>query len=185
MNRPIAWARYVQACRAREVPIDGGLARFAARYHVATSFTELQFNNLGQSAVLGYTCAFRSGLAYSALESLDRALGSRRRKTPVLSAEVEQMFAHTRAEKLRTMLADELDDKKLISRLESIANGREHTEVAPLAAGVRHVVFHGGFTAYGSGAARSPFVRDLLDQLASATLLAADARFERHLDEQA
>jgi hypothetical protein len=145
----------------------------------------MQFHNLAQDAELGYTAAFRSGLAYSALEALDRALGDRGRVTPIVSTEVAAMFTSARSTKLLALLSDELDDARLVTRIDAVAEGSEASDVAALAAGVRHVVFHGGFTAYGSGAARSTFVRNLLNQLATATLLAADARFERYLDEQA
>jgi hypothetical protein len=161
------------------------LARFAARYRVATTLTGLQFSGLGKDAELGYTSAFRCGLAYSALETLDRALGARRRVTPIVSPEVAKALTLAPAKKLMAMLAAELDDGRLVERVGAIAEGRESSDVAALAAGVRHVVFHGGFTAYGSGAARSVSVRSLLQQLSEATLRAADERFERYLDDQA
>lgn len=185
MNSPHQWDRYTQACSSNGLTIDGGLARFAARYRVATTLTGMQFSDLGQDSELGYTAAFRCGLAYSALESLDRALGARGRVTPIVSPRVASALRSARAEKLLTLLAAELDDSGLVDRIAAIAEDRETADVAPLAAGIRHIVFHGGFTAHGSGAARSASVRSLLEQLSEATLHAADARFERYLDDQA
>jgi hypothetical protein len=165
--------------------IEGGLARFAARYRVATTLTGMHFSGLAQDSELGYTAAFRCGLAYSALEALDRALGARGRVTPIVSPQVASALRSTRAEKLMALLAAELDDSRLVDRIAAMPEGRETADVAPLAAGIRHVVFHGGFTSHGSGAARSASVRSLLEKLSEATLGAADARFERYLDDQA
>lgn len=184
MTSPLGWSRCAQACERRGAPLDGALVRFAARYRVATTLTGLQFDGLGKNAELGYTTALRCSLAYSALETLDRALGARRRVTPIESSEVARALTMARAEKLRAMLAAELDDRRLVERIDAIAEGRESSDVAALAAGVRHAVFHGGFTAYGSGAATSASVRSLLRHLSEATLLAANERFARYLDDQ-
>jgi hypothetical protein len=55
----------------------------------------------------------------------------------------------------------------------------------PVARALRHTVFHGEFTAYGAGAAKSKTVRRFLDDLRDALLLTADVQFELYLDENA
>ena len=72
-------------------------------------------------------------------------------------------------------------------RLDSGAGHSDITcvDVMPIAAGIRHLVFHGDFTAYGTGAAQSKTSRAFLNALAAAVLDAADIDFERHLDHEA
>lgn len=185
MSRPRDWHRYTTWLAAEDRAIDTGLARFAARYRVATTLTSMQFTGLGQAATDGYTCALRAALAYSALESLDQALYGKAGQTEVYSDQVARSFASPRAAKLQQLLAMELTSNKTKDAVADLANADGATDVSPLAAGVRHLVFHGAFTAYGAGAAQSKSVRALLDDLAAATLQAADDALELHLDRQA
>lgn len=185
MTRPRNWHRYTTWIETKKYPIDTGLARFAARYRIATSLTALEFDGLGQAATAGYTSALRAALAYSALEAFDQAKYGKPGRTQVRSAHVARSFAGAGAVKLQALLAAELTNNKLRTSVAEISANRSGADVSSLAAGVRHLVFHGDFTAYGSGAAQSKSVRMLLDNLSEATLLAADDAFELYLDREA
>lgn len=184
MSQPREWRRYTTWLKAEGQVIDAGLARFAARYRVAFTLTSLEFNGLGPAAAAGYTAALRAALAYSALEAFDQALFGRAGATRIQSTQVAHAFASHRAARLQGLLASELTKKKLKERLTELAEGKAGDDVTALAEGVRHLVFHGDFTAYGAGAAQSRSVRTLLDDLAVATLLAADDAFHQHLDQE-
>ena len=124
MTRPRDWQRYTNWLTAEHQDIDPRLARFAARYRIATTLTALEFNGLGQAATAGYTSALRAALAYSALEAFDQARYGKVGQTKIRSDVVARSFASPRLVKLRELLAAELTSNKLRASVAEITQGR-------------------------------------------------------------
>jgi hypothetical protein len=62
--------------------------------------------------------------------------------------------------------------------------GSRSTDVRPIAARIRHLMFHGVFTAHGSSLATSATRRQAFIDLADSVLEAADRRFTAWVNEQ-
>ena len=185
MVHPRSWNRYTSALAMGSSRVDQGLSRFAARYRLAKSFERLQLRGFGADATEGYSSAMKVALAYSAQEALDAALGRKPGRTSINSADLATAFRKPGLVKLREVLGADLDSDKLTGRISKVYSDITCVDVMPIAAGIRHLVFHGDFTAYGTGAAQSKTSRAFLNALAAAVLDAADIDFERHLDHAA
>lgn len=184
MSHPRAWSRYVQALGKTAKP-DAGLARFNARFHLATSFEGVLLDGVAERTAEAYSSGIRVALAYSALEALDSALGKRIARVRLTDAELARRYRSQTCKTLRALLDESSQSAHLQSQLKILGADPEVDDVMPVAAAVRHLVFHGDFTAHGSGAAQSVGVRTFLDDLAGALLLRADDQFELHLDREA
>lgn len=184
MTHPHAWNRYVRALGKNPKP-DAGLSRFNARFHLATSFEGVRLAGMTQRTELAYSAGVRVALSYSALEALDSALGKRAARSRLPDAKLARRYRSASCRKLRELLEDSAQSSSLKHQLEALATDSEASDVMPAAAAVRHLVFHGDFTAHGSGAAQSAAVRDFLDDLSGALINRADDQFELHLDREA
>lgn len=179
MGNPSAWKRYVSAVGGKPAP---DLARFAARYALASSFESVQFSDLAQATAAAYSSAMRCALAYSALESLNKSLGSMRGRRHLEDAAIAKVYRSAGAAKLRSFLEDGVN-RTLRTRLDQCAS--EGNDVLPVAEAIRHLMFHGDFTAHGAGAAQSKSVQAMINDLAVAVLAKADSNFELYCDREA
>ena len=184
MTHPRVWNRYVRALGKTAKP-DTGLSRFNARYNLATSFDGVTLTDVSERTAEAYSSGIRVALAYSALEALDSALGKRIARARLTDAELARRYRSRTCKTLRALLDESSQSAHLQSQLKSLGVDPKVDDVMPVAAAVRHLVFHGDFTAHGSGAAQSVGVRSFLDDLAGALLLRADHQFELHLDREA
>jgi len=184
MPYPSAWRRYITAPSVSGDP-SPECARFSARYHLASAFDGVRLNGVADATAEAYSRALGVSLAYSALEALDKATGSRGTAHIVGDERLARVYRSTGLLKLRSLLESTADTPRLRDQLEVVATDHDHANVMPVARAIRHAVFHGDFTAYGAGAARSKSVRNFLDDLKSALLDTSDAQFELYLDRQA
>lgn len=182
MGNPQGWQRYLVAQKRSGERVDAGMARFAARFALANATTGIELEGLKAAAQAGYSAALRVGMAYSALEALDTATGHSKRVTPVVSEQIARRFRDPKLSKLHSILVTELDAPRLVGSIEALLEAEGAADVAPVAAGIRHLFFHGDLSAYGAGLAQSATARKLLLELADATLAAADAGFTEYLD---
>lgn len=184
MAHPRAWRRYVGLLGKGKSP-EVGLARFSARFHLATCFAGVMLRDLSERATAAYSAGIRVALSYSALEALDSALGKRIARAQLSDRALAARYRSQACDSLRSLLEESSQSMQLQGQLEALALGSEVDDVMPVAAAVRHLVFHGDFTAHGSGAAQSAHVRRFLDDLADALLARADDQFELYLDREA
>lgn len=179
-----AWSRYVLALGKKGKP-DPGLARFNARFNLATSFEGVSLAGVSDRTVQAYSSGIRVALAYSALEALDSALGKRIARTRMSDENLARRYRSQTCDGLRELLEESTQASQVQHQLQILASDKDADDVMPVAASVRHLVFHGDFTAHGSGAAQSAGVRKFLDDLANALILRADDQFELYLDREA
>jgi len=179
---PKAWGRYRSLVREGMAPESAEANRFRARFRMAGDVTTVLFQTTSEATGLGYACGLRVALAYSALETLERAVrsesGGSIAKTPIEDSSLAERLRAQHMRKLAVLLQQEKAPRgKLLDGLitDFFAVGGD-ANVRPIAEKVRHLVFHGAFTAHGAGIV-SGRQRQVLDDLAAAILAAADDRF--------
>jgi hypothetical protein len=182
MSNPSAWKRYISAVGGKPAP---EFARFAARYNVATSIEGLQIVGFSDATQEAYNAAMQAALAYSALEALNKALSDKRGTRHLPDPALAKNYRASSSTKLREFLMASVDNKALIGRLASLASDEANDDVLPVAEGIRHLMFHGDFTAHGAGAAQSKATRGFISSLADAILVRANSNFELYLDREA
>ncbi len=183
MANPTAWRRYIQALKGASP--HPGLARFAARFNLATAFDGVNLEGVAQPTVAAYSAAIRVSLSYSAVEALDSALGRRTGRDLLPSSELAGEYRSRSCDHLRRQLEELTQSGALRVKLMDLASDPELADVMPVASALRHLVFHGDFTAHGAGAAQSRGARAFMEALADALLAHADESFELFLDREA
>lgn len=177
-HNPSAWTAYRALVRDGAVAPNSSLNRFAGRYSMARQFVAVEFAGTSAATSDAYAAGLRVGLAYSTLESLTRALRLGKNavtaKSPQLATALKDPKFASFHEYLLTQETG--DDSKLIGEIERFLANRS-TDLRPVAARVRHMMFHGRFTAHGSQVARSKALRGHVHELADCVLDAVDARF--------
>jgi hypothetical protein len=184
MTHPRAWCRYLAAPSVSGRP-SGDLMRFGARYDLASSLEGVTFQGMPEPAADAYASALGVALAYSALEALDTAIQQRGTRSVVGARKLARRYRSPSLLKLRSLLESTASPASLRTRLEDIAADSINDDVMPVVKALRHTVFHGDFTAYDAGAAKSKLVRRFIKDLWEALLLSADVEFELYLDRQA
>lgn len=184
MANTSSWNRYIQSRGKAERP-DGAFARFNARFNLATSFEGVALTDISERTAQAYSSGIRVALAYSALEALDSALGKRIARTRMSDESLARRYRSRTCGALRELLEESTQASQVQHQLQVLAADQHADDVMPVAAAVRHLVFHGDFTAHGSGAAQSAGVRKFLDDLADALIARADDHFELYLDREA
>lgn len=179
------WKRYTDHCKKQGIEIDPGLARFAARYSLAISVDGVTFSGLSKSTSDGYSAALRVGMAYSALEAFEKAVGKGSKRVRVISVELARNLRTETLTRLRKLLLAELDSPKLRNAVESVFTSPSEIDVTSVVAGIRHLFFHGNLSAHGARLAQSAQAKKFLNDLANETLHTVVAAFVSHLDTHA
>lgn len=183
LTHPRAWRRYIQACNGKSP--EPGLARFAARFHLAKAFDGVTLQGFAQQTEQAYSAAIRAALSYSAVEALDSALGRRTGQDSLVDAHLAEVYRSRGCQALRKQLESLTQSQAVQRKLVHLATDEGHDDVMPVAAALRHLVFHGDFTAHGGRAAPTKVARDFMDELASALLDHADDGLQLYLDREA
>lgn len=172
-----------------ETPPSGDLNRFAARYRMARKFEAVTFNGFSPGVCAGYSSALRVGLAYSALESLEACVGGAAKDIRIRSEALASRLRDRRHGPLRELLVREptspVDLKRSRMLRQDLANlfaDDSETDVRPVVERIRHLVFHGVFSAHGGGLARSKAIRETVDGLSEEVFAATDAYFTAFVD---
>lgn len=183
MTNASCWSRYISSLG--EAGPTSALARFNARFNLATSFEGVTLAGTSERTAQAYSSGIRVALAYSALEALDSALGKRVARARMPDEALARTYRSRTCDGLRELLGGATHASQVQAQLRHLTDVQDADDVMPVAAAVRHLVFHGDFTAHGSGAAQSAGVRKFLDDLAAALILRADDQFELYLDREA
>jgi hypothetical protein len=149
---------------------------FAARFSMARGLPDFDFDGLGRAASASYHIALRIGLAYSALESLEKAINCRNQ----IEIESEQISAAFRSDLFKQFFETLLhqgdvqdgERKKLNNFLT-----KKSEDLRPIVYAIRNSMFHGSLTAHGLGLASSIKRRKILDDLFTEVMLATNNRF--------
>lgn len=188
---PRAWGRYRTLVGSTTLPSSAAFNRFAARYRMAGDLEMITFRTLAPRTGLGYAAIFRVGFAYTALESLEAAIGkshgdtTRTPRTAVVAREVLEAVRSPRMTRFRELLLEETEGRALAlrKRVMCVLDDPDNHNARPIAEKVRHLLFHGVLTVHGSGV-NSQGTRVVLDQLSEAVMTATDDRFSSWVEQR-
>lgn len=189
MPRPKAWKSYIAAVKTSGKKPDQMLANFAARYKLASSLEDIVLQGYSEATRNGYLVATKVAYAYSALEALERAIGSHDSKSriQIVDFRVTAMLERGELSALLVHIVDAAEPdrkKKVEANLEQTLANLHSGNVRHLVEGIRNSLFHGKFTPTASGFASSKAKREIFDKLAAEILLTADDRFSGWLKTQ-
>ncbi|MCG7297996.1 MULTISPECIES: hypothetical protein [Brevibacterium] len=173
----------------RQEEIRGAFPRFQARYRAARSMKIELDGYVTEDTPSGYVAIVHCGMAYSVLESLEKAINgyakiakcepdNSHRRVRVESPEIANYYRADGSKRLRDAMKKHLDSNKLVAKLTELEVSGD--DVTPLAAGIRHLAFHGVFTPGTIGYKRmgkNASVAKLMNQLPAAILDATDDHF--------
>lgn len=174
-RNPSAWKSYRQAVDDGRADHLGELSRFQARYSMASRLEDVTFEGLGEATSAGYTEALRVGLCYSALEALECVPSIGKGSVRVDSLPLADAFRSSKCTQLRELLLKHTSRQTKVS-IEKLASDESQVNVRWLAAGMRHLMFHGVLTPWGAGLGKSKWMRSFVCELSREVLAAADAR---------
>jgi hypothetical protein len=189
MPRPKAWKTYIDQLKTVGQKPDKILANFAARYKLANSIEDIVLRGYSEATRHGYLVATKVAYAYSALEALERAIGSHtsQSKIQIVDFRVASMLERGELSALLTHIVDAAEPdrrKKVEANLEKTMTKLDSGDVRHVVEGIRNSLFHGKFTPTASGLASSKARRETFDKLATEILLTADDRFSAWLKTQ-
>lgn len=177
MANPRAWGHYRRLVAAHDLPENPRVNRFAARYRLAGALRGVDFHGISEATTAGFERGLRLTLSYSALEALESSLPPGEQKARVVDPVLAARLRDPANRKFTELLLEDRDERsKLAGRIDAVLAGWDE-DLRPVVEKARHLVAHGVFTAHGSGLATSAKRRAVVDELAAATLRAADARF--------
>ena len=159
---PSAWSKLCQRERGRKrTSGDKGsrdLNRAAARYRLASLFNGIDLKPPGSKQLAaGYAAGVRLLLAYSAYESVLRAMGKPPiTRPPISGSKLQASATHALREcllakpKVGKLLQSDAEPK-LSGKVKQFING-DDDQLFAAASALRHLIAHGNWSAWGGGA---------------------------------
>lgn len=175
-----SWRRYNQRIKSASKVKHPKLNVFAARYAIAQGASQVRFAGVSDSVSESYAVALQVTLAYSALESLESALGESGRLT-VTDARLAEAFrqaAHRHM--MESLLVASSIDSRLRRNLKGFLDGH-NDNLRWIAYALRNLMCHGVLTAGALTLSSSQVRRRMVQELADAILRSADTRFTRYV----
>jgi hypothetical protein len=157
------------------------LAKFDARYRFAGQLHSIEILGLSADATDAYLSALRLALAYSALETLTDA-AFLKGKLHVKDATLATSFRSARLSKFRAFLIENTSANVLRGQLERLVAHPKDSDMLPVIAATRHLMFHGMLNPNSAGLT-SKTARTFIESLGQATFREMDARMLAYLDE--
>lgn len=189
MTRPKAWSDYIRAIKAEGRNPDQMLANFAARYRFASSLEDLGLPGFAEATKHGYLVATKLAYAYSALEALERGIGTFavKDRSTIVDFRIAKKLASGEYDAALAQIIDaaEPGNREAVTRkIDKMLGDLDSGNVRPFVEGIRNSLFHGKFTPTASGLKSSKSRRTALEKLADEILLGADDIFTRWLKAQ-
>lgn len=189
MPYPKNWQRYIALLKASGTSPDPYLAKFAARYRLASSLEDLTLKGFSVATKRGYLVVTRLAYAYTALEALEKALGvfNSDPRQPIVDFRIANQIAkgHFDATLAEIVEAAEPNRRPVLERrVAEMVSDPDSGNVRVLVEGIRNSLFHGKFTPSGSGLSKGKSRPDLLNKLADEILHTADDHFNHWLHGQ-
>jgi len=182
---PSSWKKFVALKSSYNASEFAAFARYRARYKLAHGLDSITVDGLSQTTEESYFVALRVTLAYTALESLEKAL-SVGPGTQVIDEELlGQLLDKRNSEMCKALLMSIDPDRhaKERKKFQKLLDG-ESKNLRFAAYAIRNLMAHGVLTANRLGLDKARARRQLLDELANCVLAAADARFTNHVSSQ-
>jgi hypothetical protein len=150
--------------------------KFAARYRLAAAPVSVEFAGFSVATNTGYAAGLRVGLAYSALEAMEKALKLPKSAVESETSKLCNKLRSAAFDRLFMLFDNELDSTALKNSITSFHNN-DSQNLRPVAAGLRHLMFHGQFNPHAAGLAGAPRRVATINQLAEAVLITTDELF--------
>ena len=182
MTDPSSWRKYLALELSHESTDFAAFSRYRARYKLAQGLDSITVEGLSQATTDSYFVALRVTLAYTALESLEKALsvgpGTQVNEEKLL----EKLLAKRNSEMCKALLQsiDPRTHSKEHEKFQKLLSG-ESKNLRSAAYAIRNLMAHGVLTANRLGLDKSKTRRKLLEDLADCVLTAADTRFTKHV----
>lgn len=185
MTDPSSWKKLVALKSSYTASEFAALSRYRARYKLAQGLDSITVGGLSQATVESYFVALRVTLAYTALESLEKAL-SAGPGTQVLDSNLLKQLLDERNSEMCKALLTSIDPHKHPNerkKFQKLLCG-ESKNLRFAAYAIRNLMAHGVLTANRLGLENSKARRQLLNDLADCILNAADNKFSNHVNNE-
>lgn len=187
MGGPKAWKKYITHVKSADQIPNQMLANFSARYRFASSLEDLALAGFSEATKHGYLVATKLAYAYSALEALERGIGtfSVKDRSPIIDFRVAGKLADGKFDEVLKQIIEAAEPKmakRVRESLDLMMSNLDSGNVRPFVEGIRNSLFHGKFTPTASGLRSSKSKRDVLARLAHEILLGADEIFSGWLE---
>ena len=146
---PDGYIKYVKICKSLEVKPNPNFVKFATRYKFAGQLESIQVHGYSELTQQIYLESLRVSLAYSALESLNKTIGSKV-ITSLKEAELSEEYKSSTFSKLRHFLEVSCEPK-LVNRLNNLSSSKKNSDLLPVIEAIRHLTFHGVLNPTNSG----------------------------------
>lgn len=181
MSDPSSFGKYHARCRALGRSPHPRLPVFAAQYRLATGVKVVAIDGLADPSVEAYHACLRVALAWTALESFEKAIRAKgivRLEAATLAAELR---TRTGEPVLKALMASPGVNKKEANLLKVVRDG-DTDDLRPVAYAMRNALFHGAFTAHAAKLQSSKSRRDLVLALGALVTTSVDARFTAYVN---
>ena len=181
MTDPSSWRKYL-ALECHESADFAAFSRYRARYKLAQGLDSITVEGLSQATTDSYFVALRVTLAYTALESLEKALSVGPGTQVTEEKLLEKLLAKRNSEMCQALLEsiDPANHPREREKFRKLLDG-ESKNLRSAAYAIRNLMAHGVLTANRLGLDKSKNRRKLLEDLADCVLVAADARFTNYV----
>lgn len=179
---PSAFSKYIES---QPEYVSKEIAQFRARFRIARAYAGSSFNGVADESQLAYSELIRAGLVYSAVETFGvlRDGSSWQNTLRIIDAERANSFRGTPFKKMNDMLQENLNPKNRKRHAEFLSGATDNLLL--ILGPIRHMIFHGNATAYGSGLATSPAAQMTLNETSEWVLEHLDNLFTDFVHEMA
>ena len=180
MQSPTSWSRYHKKILRSKKVIHPKLNAFATRYALAKSLPDFEFGDFSKSVSHAYFVSLKIAFSYTALESLEIAIGGKN-GIKITQAKLADQFRSKSFDKFfSTILSAREVDSKTKDSINAFLSGKSD-DLRAVVYAVRNLMFHGTLTATALNLTSSKARRDAMDDLAECVLHSVDARFTNYV----
>jgi hypothetical protein len=170
------WNHYIKTGHKPASPELAGLPAFRARFELASRFESFSVQGMNSGTTGIYARVTRIGLAYSALEYLEKCL-TIKGYPEILAPDLIQELKNPELRGLVENAKSGFRSHAVKKELDAVLGSKSKENVRPMVMLFRNSLFHGEFTAGGWNARPNQKTLKLLDSLAQVTLRKADETF--------
>jgi len=182
MASPKSWKKFHDKTKFKGHPKLDILSRFQARYVLASNLSSLEIAKSTAEKSEAYLQLMRVTMAYSALEILEKAL-SARNQLHVIDENLAAEFRSAKHEVVLNELIESIHSKDNSAHYKNAIAFRDEKsdDLRPIVFAIRNLFCHGTLSASRLKLPQSKTRRNLIADLADATLQACDERFTKYV----
>lgn len=178
---PAGYRQYVAICSRKGRKPDALIAKFAARYRFAGQLQSIEIHQLSPGNRDAYLEVLRLSLAYSAFEILVK-VRDLQGSASLKSLDLAETYRSARLSEFHFFLLDSTRGNALQRQLDGLHQSQHDSNVLPVVAATRHLMFHGLLNPSAAGLG-SKSARAFLELLTFALFREMDQQMMAHLSE--